>query len=340
MARSELSAYVSEFRRFRVAVLGDVMIDRYVWGRASRISQEAPVPVVAVQRVNAVPGGAANVARNLVSLGAQAELLGVVGADHDGEELCCLLNGCQVDTSQVVVTPTRRTTVKTRVLAANQQVVRIDYEDTDPLSPAVRRELLARLERRLQSGDLDALILEDYAKGVFDRSFIKAAIALASKHQVMVTLDPHPSHSFNVSGLALMTPNRPEAFALAGIAYQPGINDPCRDKALLRVGAALYRKWQTRHLLLTLGAEGMALFQGATESPVHIPTKAQQVFDVSGAGDTVMATIVLGLLAGAPPADAARIANYAAGVVVGIVGTAAIEAPVLIQRLEEDGMPV
>lgn len=336
MSHSKLSHYVSDFSRYRVAILGDLMIDRYVWGRATRISPEAPVPVVAVQRENAVPGGAANVARNVVSLGAKAEVIGVVGDDHDGRELCSLLDEYQVDTGQVLVVPGRRTTVKTRVLAANQQVVRIDYEDTEALSAAVYRQLLTRLERRLQSGEIDALILEDYAKGIFTRPFIKAAIALANRYQVLVTLDPHPSHSFNVGGLALMTPNRAEAFALAGIGYQQGINDPCRDRPLRRAGAVLQRKWQVSQLLLTLGAEGMALFGAAGDDPVHIPTRAQQVFDVSGAGDTVMATMVLALLAGAPPPDAAKIANYAAGVVVGIVGTAAIEAAVLRQRLQEE----
>jgi D-beta-D-heptose 7-phosphate kinase/D-beta-D-heptose 1-phosphate adenosyltransferase len=226
--------------------------------------------------------------------------------------------------------------VKTRVLAANQQVVRIDYEDTDALAPAAYRQLLARLQRRLQSGEVDALILEDYAKGVFTRSFIKAAIALANRYRVLVTLDPHPTHSFNVGGLALMTPNRAEAFALAGIVYQPGINDPAKDRPLRRVGLALQRKWRVSQLLLTLGGEGMALFTGLGAEPVHIPTRAQQVFDVSGAGDTVMATMVLTMLAGAPAAEAAKVANYAAGVVVGIVGTAAIEAAVLQQRLREE----
>jgi rfaE bifunctional protein kinase chain/domain len=335
-AKSErpLCHYIDAFPRYRVAILGDLMIDRYIWGRASRISQEAPVPVVAVQRENAVPGGAANVARNVVSLGAQAEVFGVIGNDYEGQELRRLLNECQVDTSQLLVVPGRRSTVKTRVLAANQQVVRIDSEDTDPLPRAVYRELLFNLERRLQQGELDALILEDYAKGVFTRSFIKEAIALANRYQVLVTLDPHPTHAFNAHGLALMTPNRAEAFALAGLAYKPGVKNPLDDRALRRVGARLQSRWQASQLLLTLGAEGMLLFAGADAEPVHIPTRAQQVFDVSGAGDTVMATMVLALLANAPAAAAAKIANYAAGVVVGIVGTAAIDAAVLRQRLQ------
>ena len=331
MSHRELSHYVSDFSRYRVAVLGDLMIDRYVWGRASRISQEAPVPVVAVQHENAVPGGAANVARNVVSLGAKAEVLGVVGDDHDGRELCRLL-GESRSIPQVLVVPgdVRR---EDAVLAANQQVVAHRLRRHGGAAAPAYRQLLGRLER-VASGEIDALILRIMQR-VFTRLSSRRAIALANRYQVLLCGSPS-SHGFNVSGLALMTPNRAEAFVLAGIGYQPGINDPCRDRPLRRVGAALQRKWRVSQLLLTLGAEGMALFGAAGEDPVHIPTRAQQVFDVSGAGDTVMATMVLALLAGAPASAAATIANYAAGVVVGIVGTAAIEAAVLRQRLQEE----
>lgn len=329
-----LADYIDLFPRFNVAVLGDLMLDRYVWGHASRISQEAPVPVVAVSRQNAVPGGAANVARNLLSLGAHAVAFGAISEDPDGSDLQSLLDSAGVDTSQVCMVKDRHTTVKTRILAGNQQVVRVDYEDTSDLSAAVQKQLLQRLEETLAAGNVQALILEDYAKGVFTASFMRKAIAIAENHHVMVSLDPHPSHPFNARGLTIMTPNRSEAFALANVAPSPR---PARledDKALLTVGQKLLAKWAPQYLLITLGAGGMALFSRDDNSLHHIPTCARQVFDVSGAGDTVMGTIVLALLAGAPVKDACAIANAAAGVVVGRVGTSAIEADVLKNELK------
>ena len=329
MSSGQLSRYVPFFKQCRVAVLGDLMLDRYVWGRATRISQEAPVPVVAVQHQSAVPGGAANVARNLRTLGAAVDVFGVVGDDQEGRELLRLLTDARADVSQVQVDPSRPTTVKTRVLAGNQQVVRIDYEQTREISAEVRRNLLRSLEKQLRSGVVQALILEDYAKGLFGRPFMRQVIALAQSCHVMVTLDPHPSNNFKAKGLQLMTPNRAEAFALAGVPYQGGTGDPRSDRALLRAGQRLRQTWAPDYLLVTLGAEGMALFSGQDPLPVHIPTKAKQVFDVSGAGDTVMATMVLAMLAGASLPESAEIANYAAGVVVGLVGTAAIDAETL-----------
>jgi D-beta-D-heptose 7-phosphate kinase/D-beta-D-heptose 1-phosphate adenosyltransferase len=333
MSGGHLSRYVPLFKQCRVAVLGDLMLDRYVWGRATRISQEAPVPVVAVQRQSAVPGGAANVARNLRTLGAEVDVLGVVGDDPEGRELLRLLSEAQADVTHVETDASRPTTVKTRVLAGNQQVVRIDFEQTRDVLADVRRALLRRLERLLTGGAIGALILEDYAKGLFGRQFMRQVIALAQSRGVMTTLDPHPSNNFNAKGLHLMTPNRAEAFALAGLPYQGGTGAPRSDRPLLRAGQRLRQKWQPEHLLVTLGAEGMALFSGDAPLPVHIPTQAKQVFDVSGAGDTVMATMVLAILAGASLPEAAEIANHAAGVVVGLVGTAAIDAETLVAAM-------
>ncbi|HOG50094.1 MAG TPA: PfkB family carbohydrate kinase [Lentisphaeria bacterium] len=334
MPGGQLSRYVPLFKQARVAVLGDLMLDRYVWGRATRISQEAPVPVVAVQRQSAVPGGAANVARNLRTLGAAVDVFGVIGDDLEGQELLRRLAEAEADISWVEVDSSRPTTVKTRVLAGNQQVVRIDYEQTREVAPELRRRLLNSLEKQLRSGTVQALILEDYAKGLFGRQFMRQAIALAQSYQVMVALDPHPSNNFKANGLCLMTPNRAEAFALAKVPYQSGNDDPRSDRALLRAGQRLRQTWAPEHLLVTLGAGGMALFSGEDSLPVHIPTKAKQVFDVSGAGDTVMATMVLAMLAGASLPEAAEIANHAAGVVVGLVGTAAIDADALIASID------
>lgn len=330
---NNLCDYLSEFPRFRVAVLGDLMLDRYIWGNATRISPEAPVPVVEVTRSSAVPGGAANVARNLLSLGASALAVGCIGCDQDGEELRRLLEQAGADISALQVDSDRPTTVKTRVLAGNQQVVRIDSENKAELASALRQKLLQSLQQELQASNIQALILEDYAKGVFDQEFMQAVCDCARAAGVFTTLDPHPSHLFSVQGLKLMTPNRAEAFTLAGRPFQPSRGVPLEDQELLRVGAILMDVWQPELLLITLGAEGMVLFRRDAPRPYHIPTEARQVFDVSGAGDTVMATMTMALLAGACPEEAARIANAAAGVVVGYVGTAAIDAQTLRGRL-------
>jgi D-beta-D-heptose 7-phosphate kinase/D-beta-D-heptose 1-phosphate adenosyltransferase len=317
-------------------VVGDLMLDRYIWGAATRMSQEAPVPVVQVRRESASPGGAANVVRNLVSLGARAMAFGVVGTDRHAETLRGLLTAAGADLTGVVTAADRETTVKTRVIAGSQQVVRIDREVTSPISPACREALLGQLETALTAGAMEALILEDYAKGVLDPSMTHEIVTLCQRHGVFVTLDPHPLNPFNVHGLRLMTPNRSEAFALAGIPYQPTRLPLAADEALAAVGRRLAECWASELLLVTLGGSGMALFVGG--SPVlHIPTRARQVFDVSGAGDTVMAVFVLSLLAGATAEDAARLSNQAAGIVVGKVGTAAVTAAELEAELRESG---
>lgn len=328
-----LAKIVEDFPRYRLAVLGDLMLDRYTWGRATRISQEAPVPVVLVEHENCVPGGAANVARNVLSLGAQAAAFGVVGADQDGARLRQLLSDAGVDAARILEVRTVPTTVKTRVLAGSQQVVRIDREDPQTITDAMRGEILDRLSVLLKTQRCSALIMEDYAKGLFTRQFMQSAVDLARRNGIFVALDPHPAHAFDLDGIRLMTPNRAEAFALAGMPYERGIGDPVRDQPLMAVGRELLRRWRCELLLITLGAEGMALFTPQLSVPVHIPTRAQRVFDVSGAGDTVMATMTMALAAGTSPQEAAEIANHAAGIVVGYVGTRAIESRELLEAL-------
>lgn len=329
-----LVPFIAKFRNCRVGVLGDLMLDRYIWGTATRLSQEAPVPVVQVRRESATPGGAANVVRNLLTLGAQATALGVMGQDRHGETLHGLLQEAGADLSGVVVASDLETTVKTRVLAGSQQVVRIDRERVGPIPEAYRAQLLCRTRDAVASHRIDALVLEDYAKGVLDQAMAQEIVETCRRGGVFVTLDPHPANPFNVRGLRVMTPNRSEAFALAGIRYQPTVLPLTADEALSRVSVRLGELWGPELLLVTLGAHGMALF--AEGRPVlHIPTQARQVFDVSGAGDTVMAVFVLGLLAGATPEQAARLSNHAAGIVVGKVGTAAVSPAELESELRE-----
>lgn len=343
MPTTSLQDYIARFSGLRVAVVGDLMLDKYIFGQATRISQEAPVPVVHVTRQQAVPGGAANVARNLVSLGAHAEVFGAVADDSDGQELLRLLRQDGVGTDNAVRFDDRSTTVKTRILAASQQVVRVDLESTAPFPDHLQDELCRRLEQRLAAGELDAIILEDYAKGLFTRDLMARIVSLARRHHVPITLDPHASHPFNTPGLTIMTPNRKEAFTLAAASdsdESPDSNALSPDgseterRRVGAVGSRLMALWDLDYLLITLGGRGMALFRrGGGDAFEHIPTVARQVFDVSGAGDTVMATVVLAMLAQAPVGDACRIANVAAGVVVGRVGTSAIEADVLAREL-------
>lgn len=335
MNSATLSALVSRFRQFRVAVVGDIMLDRYLWGRASRISQEAPVPVVVVERETESPGGAANVVRNVLTLGAQAVAFGIVGDDPRANVLLSLLQASGADTSGLLTVKGRPTTAKTRVIAGNQQVVRIDREETSPVAVEVQAQIEAKLRDAIRAGRVQAIIFEDYAKGLLTRELLQRVTDCAREHGVMVTLDPHPSHPFNIRGLHMMTPNRAEAFGLAGMYYQRGVFPIENDAPLLEVSTRLRRNWGVDCLLVTLGAGGMALFtEGAP--PLHIPTRAREVFDVSGAGDTVAAAYTLALLAGASPADAATIANHAAGVVVGKIGTVPIAAADLVLALRAD----
>jgi D-beta-D-heptose 7-phosphate kinase/D-beta-D-heptose 1-phosphate adenosyltransferase len=333
MSQSTLVDLLPRLHDRRVAVVGDLMLDRYIWGRASRISQEAPVPVVHVSRESTAPGGAANVVRNILSLGGTAEAFGVTGDDQHGQTLVEQLAAAGAVVDGMLVTPDRPTTVKTRVIAGTQQVVRIDREDTSPLDRGAQDRMLERLEHRLSSGEIHAVILEDYAKGLLTRDFAERIILFARERGIPVALDPHSANAFNVRGLSLMTPNRTEAFALAGIYHRSGVLPIAEDRPLLDVGRRLRELWAPELLLITLGGDGMALFRGEQE-PLHIPTRAREVFDVSGAGDTVMAACVLALAAGASPADAADLANHAAGIVVGEVGTAAVTAEELRLDLE------
>lgn len=330
---------VGQFRNQRVAVTGDLMIDRYIWGTASRISQEAPVPVVAVNRETTAPGGAANVLRNLASLGAQPLAFGVIGDDSAGHELSALLEEHGVATDGLQYDSARLTTQKTRIICDHQQVVRVDSERVQALGEDRETALITSLDNAIQAGSLDAIIVEDYDKGTVTESLLAGVAELGRRHGIHVALDPHPGNRASTKGITTMTPNRAEAFAMAEIYPKSPVLPVENDEALLEVAAQLRSKWSPEHLLITLGGEGMALFQHG-QPPHHIPTRAREVFDVSGAGDTVIASFVLSLLANATPAEAAAISNHAAGVVVSKVGTAMVSSEELIQAFaRDDGSP-
>ncbi len=329
MEQRQASERIEGWADKRVGVVGDLILDRYVWGSASRISQEAPIPVVEVKEVTVRPGGAANVLHNLVTLGAQAVAFGVLGRDANGDALCNLLAEKGIDAQGVLRDDTRVTTEKTRIVAANQQVVRVDTEKRDPLSEESATRLLEVIRDAIESKHIDGLIIEDYAKGVLNKGLAQRVVELAAAHGVPVALDPHPANHLDLSGLTLMTPNRAEAFSLAGAYHTPAVLPVESDAAFLRVAKHLHETWQVECLLITMGADGMALFLPGS-APLHVPTQAREVFDVSGAGDTVISSFMLAFLAGAPPQEAAVFSNHAAGVVVGKVGTAPVHAAELL----------
>jgi len=316
--------------RTRIAVVGDVMLDQFIWGTVSRISPEAPVPVVDFERESVMPGGAANVARNLTSLNVPADLLGVVGQDHAGRQLRDLLREHQIGCSGLLAKAGRMTSVKARIVAHKQQVVRIDRETRDGLDASLTRRLLAALKSRI-SGTA-AVILGDYGKGVVTQELLDPIKKLCREHGVWLSLDPKPVHRLDLTGLSLITPNRKETFELARLSDETRHGDPLKDANLKLAAERLLAELQPALLLITLGELGMLLCERG-KPPFHIPTVAQEVFDVSGAGDTVIACFTLAIAAGASPKEAAVLSNHAAGIVVGKLGTATVAPEELVENL-------
>lgn len=321
LSAARLRRLLNAARRTRVLVVGDVMLDQFIWGGVSRISPEAPVPIVEFQRESFMPGGAANVARNLASLGVPCELFGAVGPDAAAKQLERLLAEQGIGGTGLLRERGRQTSVKTRIVAQQQQVVRVDRESREPLTAAGTRRLLASLDAALP--EADAVIVGDYGKGTVGQTLLDGLKARCRARGVWLSLDPKPVHQLDLSDLSLITPNRKEAFELAGVADTDHAPDPFHDAPLLRAADTLLRELRPALLLITLGELGMLLCQRG-QAPLHIPTVAQEVFDVSGAGDTVIATFTLAIAAGASPIEAAVVSNHAAGVVVGKVGTAVL----------------
>jgi len=308
-------------RRVRILVVGDVMLDQFIWGQVSRISPEAPVPVVDFVRESLMPGGAANVARNLSALQAATELFGLTGRDESARRLKRLLSEQRVGCRGLVADPKRATTIKTRIVAHQQQVVRVDRESRHPAESGITNRLVQALAERLPSAD--AVIVGDYGKGVVTQPLLEALKRLCRPRGIWLSLDPKPVHLLELKDLSLLTPNRKEAFELAGVADGARSENPLRDARLVQMAKKLLRELRPALLLITLGDQGMLLCR-RDQPPFHIPTVAQEVFDVSGAGDTVIATFTAAIAAGASPVEAAILSNHAAGVVVGKVGTATV----------------
>ena len=302
---------VPKFSRASVLVIGDLMLDEFVWGKVSRISPEAPVPVVWVQSESVMPGGAANVANNIRALGGQVAIAGVVGEDRWGSALLEEMSSRKIDTGGVVRTM-RPTTVKTRVIAHHQQVVRVDREQREPLQPGTVERLIRVITERLPR--VDALVIEDYGKGVITRQLLQSVVPLARSRRKLITVDPKEDHFDLYEGVTALTPNRVEAGQAVG-------RELASDRDVDRAGEEILRRLQCDGVLITLGEDGMCLFERGGRRTI-IPTVAQEVFDVAGAGDTVVATFTLALASGATMEQAARLANHAAGIVVGKLGVA------------------
>ena len=320
--------------RARVLVVGDVMLDQFIWGRVTRISPEAPVPILEFERESFMPGGAANVARSLAGLAAQAALFGVTGRDPAAGQLRTLLKAERVECGGVVGVGSRMTTRKIRLVAQQQQVARVDRESPGELRGADRSRLV-RILRPALSG-ADAVIVGDYGKGVVSQRLLDELRQACRERGIWLSLDPKPVHNLDLSGLSLITPNRKEAFELAGLRDAGKKDDPLRDDALRSVVDRLMKTLRPALLLVTLGEQGMLLCSRDGQ-PKVIPTVAQEVFDVSGAGDTVIVTMTLAVAVGASPLEAAVFANHAAGVVVGKVGTAVVTPEELLASFKNHG---
>ena len=330
LSRSRVAEVLNPARR--ILVVGEMMLDEFIWGKVSRISPEAPVPVVDVVRETFNAGGAANVARNLREFADHVHLISLAGTGHDADVLRGILEARGVALDGVIFDAAYTTIRKTRIVARNQQVVRVDRERRRGFTDAQRAQVLAHFERLLPS--LDAIILEDYDKGLLDQPLVDALVKSARAAGKIVTVDPKPTNPIRWHDVTCVTPNRGEAFRFAGRKETEPADTVPEDTALLEVGAVLLEKWRCDHLLITLSEHGMILFE-AGQPPHHIPTRAQEVIDVSGAGDTAIAVFTAALAGDATPREAAEIANHASGIVVAKTGTAVTSREELLASFSE-----
>jgi rfaE bifunctional protein kinase chain/domain len=325
-SQRKLNQLKKKFSGKKIAVIGDMMLDSYFWGSVSRVSPEAPVPVVEIDDEFQRFGGAMNVAYNILTLGGTPIPIGVVGRDQDAEIMKKLMKKSGISTSALIVDNQRPTTNKTRVIANNQHVVRIDKEKSFPISSKVELQIINTLKKNIKN--IDAIILEDYNKGVLTASLIRKAIELANENEIIITVDPKFNNFFEYQNVTVFKPNRKETEDALGIRIR-SFDD------LKKAGHLLLEKLNAKYVLLTLGEEGISLFQRG-KSEVKIATKARKVADVSGAGDTVISTLTMAMCAGANIYDAAYLANYAGGLVCQEVGIVPISIDHLFKTVGEE----
>lgn len=308
----------------RILVLGDVMLDEYLWGNVSRISPEAPVPVVEIVKESIKLGGAANVALNVKNLGDKPILVGVVGEDRNGERMMSALNEARIKGDGIFTDNPRMTTIKTRVIAHNQQVVRADRENTEEIPEKLTQDIISFVKKKIPG--IHAIIISDYGKGVITHGLLSELIELCKQNRVFLAVDPKDTHFMNYKHVSVITPNHHEA----GFVYGKRIKD---ESILREVGWGLLEKLKVEALLITRGEKGMSLFE-ADRTLTHFPTRAREVYDVTGAGDTVISAFVCAVAAKANYKEATLISNHAAGLVVGEIGAAHVKKDELMQELE------
>jgi D-beta-D-heptose 7-phosphate kinase/D-beta-D-heptose 1-phosphate adenosyltransferase len=318
-----LRQHVQRFPQASVLVVGDLILDHYVMGKVSRISPEAPVPVVHVESESLRLGGAANVFNNILALGGKADLCGVIGADESGRLLMKELGSKRSGRGGVVIDHDRPTTRKSRVIAHHQQIVRYDVEGRHELKAALQRRILQYVESRLR--ELTCVVVSDYAKGVISASLMSELTRLAVLRKVPVIVDPKVEHFGYYKGVTVITPNHLEATQASGIHGED-------DQTINEAGAVIRQRLGCQSVLITRGEKGMSLYE-ADGASWHLPTQARQVYDVTGAGDTVIGTLALALSTGASIKSGAILANHAAGIVVGMVGTATVSPTQLSEAL-------
>jgi len=336
---NSLKNIISNFSKARILVVGDVILDQYIWGTVERVSPEAPVPVVWGKSRTYVPGGAANVANNISALEGEVTLVGVTGDDEHAKILLSELEKRSINTSGIFSEPKRHTILKTRVLAGHQQVVRVDWEDTEPLAKGLNEKILKFIKNNIKR--FDAVVIEDYGKGVVNMHLLAELIALGKRFGKIVTVDPKEEHFQYYRGVTSITPNRKELEnAIRNLKlkdcdnrFKINTDKLFVDKDIDSAASQILEYLKLESILVTLGEQGMKLFEKSGRL-THIPTQAQAVFDVSGAGDTVISAFTLALCSGASKLEAAHIANFAAGIVVGKVGTATTDRRELLQRLK------
>jgi D-beta-D-heptose 7-phosphate kinase/D-beta-D-heptose 1-phosphate adenosyltransferase len=314
-SKANLTKIIKKLKKAKVLVIGDVMLDEYIEGKVLRINPEAPVPVVKITKESHYPGGATNVAHNLAEIGIKTHILGVCGKDKAADKLIELLSVNKIDTSCLFKVDNIPTTLKTRIVAQKQQLIRFDHEEIYRMTTEEFRKIEACLKRLIPK--VDAIIVQDYNKGVINQLLVDTVVTLAKKYKKIVTVDPNKYNSINWEGVTALKPNRDEAHASLGL-------DPeTTTWSIDQVGQKLMAKWDMPHLLLTMGGEGMKVFTRG-EKPYHVPPHAREVFEVSGAGDTAMAFFTASLAVGFKASIAAEIANLASSIVVGKFGVATV----------------
>ncbi|MBA7696712.1 Bifunctional protein HldE [subsurface metagenome] len=316
----KMKKIIDNFTNKKILVLGDLMLDKYIWGNVARISPEAPVPVVEVHKDSSCLGGAGNAANSLESLGASPLLVGVVGDDGEGQ----WIKENVPDSRSVFTDTSRPTTVKTRIIAHHQQVVRVDLEKKSPISAKMEKQII----KFIKEESFDGILISDYNKGTLSRSLVSQTLSYAKRKKIPVFVDPKLENFFHYSPVTLITPNHYEAARI--------VNQECTtDTQVEKVGHKILERISAPYLIIKRGEQGMSVFEKGKKVR-HIPTVAKEVYDITGAGDTVIATASLALLSGSTIMDAAVLANAAAGIVVGKIGTAAVTAEELLSSLDPE----